>query len=78
MQSSRRHFLKISALGLAGAVLSGGLLASFHHMEESMRRSFEASAIAVNREHVRILKSTLGEDGGALGAALLATNPDNP
>jgi hypothetical protein len=58
--------------------LSGGLLASFHHMEESMRRSFEASAIAVNREHVRILKSTLGEDGGALGAALLATNPDNP
>jgi glucokinase len=52
--------------------LSGGLLGCFHHMEGTMRSSFEQNAIAISRRHVRILTGTLGEDGGMLGAALLA------
>jgi hypothetical protein len=42
-------------------------------MEANMRRSFEASAIPISRHHVRILTGTLGENGGMLGAALLAS-----
>jgi glucokinase len=57
--------------------LSGGLLACFHHMEEAMRRSFEDTAIAISREHVRILTGTLGDDGGMLGAAILASEGIN-
>jgi glucokinase len=53
--------------------LSGGLLGCFHHMEETMRRSFEETAIAISRRHVRILTSTLGDEVGTLGAALLAS-----
>ncbi len=52
--------------------LSGGLLGCLHHMEEAMLRSFRETAIAISRDHVRILRSTLGDDVGALGAALLA------
>ncbi|MDD3718972.1 MAG: ROK family protein [Actinomycetota bacterium] len=52
--------------------LSGGLLGCLHHMEGAMRRSCEENAIAISRDHVRILTGTLGEDGGMLGAALLA------
>lgn len=52
--------------------LSGGLLGCFHHMEEPMLNAFRGSAIAISREHVRIMRSTLGDDGGTLGAALLA------
>ncbi len=54
--------------------LSGGLLGCFHHMEKAMRGSFEENAIAISRDHVRILTGTLGEDGGMLGAAILASN----
>ena len=57
--------------------LSGGLLGCFRHMEEAMRRTFEESAIPISRRHVRILTGILGEDGGALGAALLAISPDS-
>jgi glucokinase len=53
--------------------LSGGLLGCFHHMEKVMRSSFEENAIAISRGHVRILTGTLGEDGGMLGAAILAS-----
>jgi glucokinase len=53
--------------------MSGGLLGCFHHMEDAMRRSFEQNAIDISRRHVRILTSTLGGDGGMLGAALLAS-----
>ncbi|MBN2028116.1 MAG: ROK family protein, partial [Actinobacteria bacterium] len=53
--------------------LSGGLLGCFHHMEDAMYRSFEKTAIAISRDHVRILTSTLGDDVGMLGAALLAS-----
>ncbi len=53
--------------------LSGGLLGCFHHMERAMRASFEENAIAISRDHVRILTGTLGEDGGMLGAAILAS-----
>ncbi len=53
--------------------LSGGLLACLHHMEGAMRRAFEETAIPISRRHVRILTSTLGNDGGTLGAALLAS-----
>lgn len=52
--------------------MSGGLLGCFHHMEEAMRRSFGQTAIPISRRHVRILLSTLGDDVGMLGAALLA------
>jgi glucokinase len=52
--------------------LSGGLLGCFHHMEEAMHRSCNETAIAISRSHVRILTGTLGDDGGMLGAALLA------
>ncbi|MEW6553787.1 MAG: ROK family protein [Actinomycetota bacterium] len=52
--------------------LSGGLLGCFHHMEKAMRTSFDANAIAISRDHARILAGTLGEDGGMLGAAILA------
>jgi len=53
--------------------LSGGLLGCFHHMEDAMYRSFEETAIAISRDHVRILTSTLGHDVGMLGAAILAS-----
>ena len=53
--------------------LSGGLLGCYHHMEGSMRRAVEGSAIPISRRHVRILTGILGEDGGTLGAALLAS-----
>ena len=52
--------------------LSGGLLGCFQYMEEEMRMTVDGMAIPISRKHVRILTSTLGEDGGALGAALLA------
>ena len=52
--------------------LSGGLLGCFHHMEDAMHSSFEENAIDISRRHVRILTGTLGDDGGMLGAALLA------
>jgi len=53
--------------------LGGGLLGCFHHMEKAMRTSFEENAIAISRDHVRILTGILGEDGGMLGAAILAS-----
>jgi len=53
--------------------LSGGLLGCFHHMEEAMHRSIEETAIAISRDHVRILTSKLGDDVGMLGAAILAS-----
>jgi glucokinase len=54
--------------------LSGGLLGCYAFMEEPMRLAFEELAIPISRRHVRILTSTLGEDGGMLGAALLASS----
>lgn len=54
--------------------LSGGLLGCYGHMEEPMRLAFEELAIPMSRRHVRILTSTLGGDGGVLGAALLASS----
>ena len=53
--------------------LSGGLLGCYRYMEARMRESFEGSAIPISRRHVRILTGTLGDDGGLLGAALLAS-----
>jgi glucokinase len=53
--------------------LSGGLLGCFHHMEADMRASFAESAIPISRSHVRILTGTLGDYGGLLGAAILAS-----
>lgn len=52
--------------------LSGGLLGCFHHMEGPMRDAFAKTAIPISRDHAHILRGTLGDDGGALGAALLA------
>jgi len=50
---------------------SGGLLGSYHHMEESMRLAAERISIPISRKHVRILAGTLGDEGGQIGAALL-------
>lgn len=72
----------IKGIGIASLVnifnpdvvtLSGGLVGCFHHMEDAMRRSFRETAIAISRDHVRILTGTPGEDGGMLGAAILAS-----
>lgn len=52
--------------------LSGGLLGCFPFMEEEMRMTIDGMAIPISRKHARILTTTLGEDGGTLGAALLA------
>ncbi|MDI7251944.1 MAG: ROK family protein, partial [Actinomycetota bacterium] len=52
--------------------LSGGLLGCFGYMEEEMRLTVDGMAIPISRKHARILTSTLGDDGGTLGAALLA------
>jgi predicted NBD/HSP70 family sugar kinase len=54
--------------------LSGGLLNCYHYMEGAMRRSFGESAIPISRDHVRIVTGFLGEDGGTLGAAILASS----
>lgn len=54
--------------------LSGGLLGCFQFMEEEMRLTVDGMAIPISRRHARILTSTLGEDGGTLGAALLAVS----
>lgn len=78
LEDAGRHL----GTGVAGLVnifnpdavtLSGGLLGCYHLMEERMRISFEGSAIPISRRHVRILTGTLGDDGGLLGAALLAS-----
>jgi len=53
--------------------LSGGLMSSFHHMEEKVMSAVEEISIPVNYRRVRIRKGTLGEDAGQLGAALLPT-----
>ena len=53
--------------------LSGGLLGCYHHLEASMRASFAEAAIPISRRHVRILTGTLGDYGGLLGAAILAS-----
>jgi len=37
-----------------------------------MRRAYEESAIPISRRHARILTTALGDDGGQLGAAILA------
>ena len=52
--------------------LSGGLLDCYPYMAEEMYRAYEENAIPISRRHARILTSTLGKDGGSLGAALLA------
>lgn len=52
--------------------LSGGLLGCFPFMEDEMRMTIDGMAIPISRKHARILTTTLGEDGGTLGAALLA------
>jgi glucokinase len=57
--------------------LSGGLLGCFKYMENTMRQSFGESAIPISRDHVRILTGTLGNEGGSLGAALLAISRGN-
>lgn len=54
--------------------LSGGLLGCFQFMEDEMRTTVDGMAIPISRRHVRILTSTLGDDGGTLGAALLASS----
>ncbi len=54
--------------------LSGGLLGCFSFMEEEMRLTVDGMAIPISRRHAKILTSTLGEDGGTLGAALLAAS----
>ncbi len=54
--------------------LSGGLLGCFRFMEEEMRLTVDGMAIPISRRHARILTSTLGEDGGTLGAAILAAS----
>lgn len=58
--------------------LSGGLLGCFHYMEEEMRMTVDGMAIPISRQHARILTSTLGDDGGTLGAALLAATLSPP
>jgi glucokinase len=55
--------------------LSGGLMGSFEHMRESMLISFEAQSIAASRKSVQIVASTLGDDAGPVGAALLPSAP---
>lgn len=52
--------------------LSGGLLACLDHMEGEMRRTYEENTVPISRRHARILTSVLDEDGGSLGAAILA------
>ncbi len=52
--------------------LSGGLLGCFGHMETQMMDVFDSFAIPISRRNVRILKTLLGDQGGQLGAALLA------
>jgi len=54
--------------------LSGGLLGCFPFMEEEMRVTVGGMAIPISRRHARILTTTLGDDGGTLGAALLAAS----
>lgn len=54
--------------------LSGGLLGCFRFMEDEMRLTVEGMAIPISRKHAKIMTSTLGEDGGTLGAALLASS----
>ncbi len=52
--------------------LSGGLLGAFSFMEDTMLAAVEENAIAISRRSAKILRGTLGEDAGAMGAALLA------
>lgn len=51
--------------------LSGGLLGSFHHLEETMRLAVEELSVPISGRHVKVLTTSLGGEGGALGAAML-------
>ena len=57
--------------------LSGGLMGSFHHMEDPLMSALEEVSIPVNYARVRVRKGILGDEAGALGAALLPSlEPD--
>jgi glucokinase len=53
--------------------LSGGLLGSFAYIKDAMMSAAEEISIPVNYRKVKILKGTLDNDAGQLGAALLPT-----
>lgn len=52
--------------------LSGGLLNAWDFFQASMFRALEDNAIPISFRSVKVLRTSLGDKGGALGAALLA------
>lgn len=52
--------------------LSGGLIDCLRYMEKPMLEVFEVHAIPISRHRVRIALTELGDEGGQIGAALLA------
>ncbi len=72
------HYLGIGISNLINifnpevVTLSGGLLHAWPFFERSMFKAVEENAVPISRGAVQIRGSELGEEGGALGAALLA------
>ncbi|WP_136526473.1 ROK family protein [Geomonas ferrireducens] len=62
----------VNLLNLEAVILAGGVSGSFELLEPSLRRELSARSIAVPGARVRILKGSLGNDAGVLGAAALA------
>lgn len=71
------HYLGIGISNLVNifnperVTISGGLIAAWDFFESSMRRSIEENAVELSRQALLICKSKLGDQAGALGAALL-------
>ncbi len=53
--------------------LSGGLLSAWEFFQAAMFRSIEENAVPLSLGAVRILRTALGDEAGAMGAALLAS-----
>jgi N-acetylglucosamine repressor len=65
----------VNILNPASVILGGGLITSNNLLVESIRASLHANAMPGIREELALEISTLGVDGSALGAAILATSP---
>lgn len=62
----------VNLLNLDAVILTGGVSGSFEFLEPALRRELSARSFAVPGARVRILKGSLDNDAGVLGAAALA------
>jgi glucokinase len=62
----------VNLLNLEAIILGGGVAESFDLLAPALERELRERAFAIPGERVRLLKGTLGDDAGVLGAAATA------